>query len=424
MNTKSCAAQHFGPWMVDHKWFTQAVEAVRSGQWKPKQSKDEGGDEKKLPLVAEIGDEYGTDDECGYEIRNGVAIIEIVGHMTRYGSSFGGCSTIEVRRAVRNAANDRFVKQILLYIDSPGGTCAGTSDLGKDVLAASKVKPTWAFIANCGASAAYWVASQTSKIWCNDTAMVGSIGTYAMLMDDTKWQEEIGIKYTLVSTGKYKGLGADGKVSAELTSDVQREVDELNEPFLMSVAAGRGMDDTEVRALADGRVHVGDNAKSLGLVDEVGTLDQALEALINEESFMVNYDQFKAYAKEHPDHLQEVAQPLITSAVDKAVKDATKPEPAATVNQLKEAFSDSNFIIDQLGAGASLTQAKLNWSDKLKKDVEALKQENSQLKTDLAKADPSTAGRSEPLNVEDPKKDGEPKPMTAERKKQLLEMSR
>ena len=89
--------------------------------------------------------------------------------------------------------------------------------------------------------------SQAEAVWANEIAMVGSIGTYCVLQDDTKMQDAIGIKLTVVSTGAYKGLGADGKVSDQLISDVQREVNDLNERFLVAVAAGRKMEDSRIR---------------------------------------------------------------------------------------------------------------------------------------------------------------------------------
>lgn len=312
MSRKACAAQHFGPWMIEHNWFRQAVDAVRSGKWKPSEPVGrialENGtvssfkmEDEDLPMATDFLDDDDEGGEPSYRVVNGVAIISIDGQMTKRGSSFGGCSTIETRRAIRHAARDRMVNKIMLYIDSPGGTVSGTSDLAADVRAAGEQKVLWAFIANMGASAAYWVASQADQLWCNEVAMVGSIGTYALLCDESKYDEEWGLKYTLVSTGPFKGLGADGKVTDALVSDVQREINDLNERFLSAVAAGRGFDDSTIRALADGRVHIGAKAAQEGLVDVVGTFDAALTALIKEKPMSVSTEQVNAFLVENPD---------------------------------------------------------------------------------------------------------------------------
>lgn len=354
LRAKTCAAQLFGSWMIEPKWFAQAVDAVRSGKLQPKTAKDDGDEEKEKPrlTIAEIDNDYGDDEEKGYKVRTvnnkRIAVICIEGTMLKYRSSFGGCSTVEVRRAVRAASNDRMVDAIMLYVDSPGGSCSGTSDLASDIKIAAGRKPLWSFIANMGASAGYWVASQADQVWANEIALVGSIGTYCVLTDETKWQEEIGIKLTVVSTGPYKGLGADGKVTDQLVSDVQREINDLNERFLLAVADGRGLGIDKVRTLADGRVHVGEKAVHEGMVNVIGTFDAALQALSQEKPKMITQDQFDAYAAAHPD----ATKPFVQKGIDQASKQPATPQ------QLAEAFpNDPAFAMSQLTSGASILSA-------------------------------------------------------------------
>jgi signal peptide peptidase SppA len=287
---RKCASQHFGAWAIEPKWFKAAIDAVRAGTWKPEPAADYGDDDE-------------GDDEPGYKVVNGVAIICIDGQMSKRGSSFGGCSTVETRKAVRAAADDWMVRSIILHICSPGGTVSGTSDLADDVLAARGKKPVFAYIADMGCSAAYWVASQCERIYANTTAVVGSIGTYTVLEDDTGFSEQMGIKYRVVSTGEYKGLGADGAVTDKLVADVQREVDELNAPFLAAVTNGRAGKIADVPAIADGRAHVGEQARQLGLIDEIASLDAAIEAIsqLRKVKTMTPTEQVKQIAAEHPD---------------------------------------------------------------------------------------------------------------------------
>src|SRR5581483_9650939 len=99
-------------------------------------------------------------------------------------SSMGGTSTVMARRDIRQAVADQDVAGILLAIDSPGGTVAGTDDLAAEVRQARTSKPVWAAIDDLGASAAYWVASQTQRVTVNSpTALVGSIGTLQVIRD-------------------------------------------------------------------------------------------------------------------------------------------------------------------------------------------------------------------------------------------------
>ncbi len=217
-----------------------------------------------------------------YEMLPGnVAVIQVAGTLTKYGSSFDdSSSSIAVRRKVRQAANDPDVLGILIRFDSPGGSSAGTQDLADDVAAAATRKPVYAYCEDLCASAAYWVASQCSKVFCNRSAMVGSIGTYAVLQDMSGMATQLGIKVHVVRAGAFKGAGEPGtEITAEQLAEWQRVVDETNDFFLRGVASGRKMGLSKVQELADGRVHIGQAAVSLGLVDAVQTLDETVTQL-------------------------------------------------------------------------------------------------------------------------------------------------
>lgn len=217
----------------------------------------------------------------------GIAVISIVGPMTKSPTSMdSGVSTVRIRQQIRTAAVDPEVKGIMLRIDSPGGSVSGTGDLAKDVAIAASKKALMAYCEDSCCSAAYWVASQAGKIMANDTAIVGSIGTYMAIADSSEMYDAAGVKVHVLSTGQYKGAGVDGSpIPDEHLADFQRLVEDLNEHFLQGVAKGRGMDMSRVRELADGRVHValnkggGASARSLGLIDGVGSFDKAMSEL-------------------------------------------------------------------------------------------------------------------------------------------------
>ena len=271
--------QLFGAWAIEPTRFRQMVDTAKGLDLAALNA------EARAAAKADSMD-LGAADPKPYEVRDGVAVISISGPMTKYYTSFdamfGGCSTVMLRRIIREATDNDDVKSLLIEIDSPGGTVAGTSDLADDLNAFRAAgKTAYAYVSDLCASAAYWIASQCDRIYANSTAMVGSIGTYAVLEDTTGLQTQAGVKLRVVSTGKFKGLGADGAVTDDLVADVQREVNDLNELFLSGVTAGRAetLTPEQVRELADGRVHVGDKARQLGLVDEIASIDAAFQAL-------------------------------------------------------------------------------------------------------------------------------------------------
>lgn len=259
-----CAAQHFGPWMVEPYWFMQAVAAVNSGAMQP---------ETEMATDGNDGDGLVVDE-------NGIVSIPIHGQMTKGESSFGGVSTVRTRQTIRRATRDEAIKGILLHIDSPGGTVAGTAELADDVARANEIKPVFAYIEDLGASAAYWVASQAGRLSANATAMIGSIGTLLVLEDTSGKAEQAGIRVHVVSTGPYKGAFADGvEISEEQLDYAQGLVDELNGHFLQGVKRGRDMPIGDARKLADGQLHVAAQAKGLNLIDAVETLDETVDKL-------------------------------------------------------------------------------------------------------------------------------------------------
>jgi len=211
---------------------------------------------------------------------DGLATIDISGPMAKYGSSMqslvGGTSMLMTQQALRQASRDGAVNAIMLRIDSPGGTFAGSGDLAAAVRSADARKPTYAYIEDLGASAAYRVASAARKVYANADAQVGSIGTFAVLEDSSGEYEAAGVKVHVVASGPYKGAGTPGTpITDAQLEETQRRVGALNEQFLGDVSMGRKMPMDKVRILADGRVHLAAAAKQMGLIDSVASWEQA-----------------------------------------------------------------------------------------------------------------------------------------------------
>jgi signal peptide peptidase SppA len=193
-------------------------------------------------------------------------------------SSMGGTSTIQLRRDIRQAAADSDIAGILLAIDSPGGTVAGTDDLAADVRAARKEKPVWAHIEDLGASAAYWLASQADQITANsNTALVGSIGTMQVIHDVSGAFEKEGVKTLLFATGSLKGLGTPGsKVTDEQITHVQNLVNSIQGSFDDAVKKGRNFSKAELTAVRHGGVLAAPAALDARLIDGIQPFQQTV----------------------------------------------------------------------------------------------------------------------------------------------------
>lgn len=355
-------AEYFGAWAMQEAPLMAAVENVR-----------------QMDLRNHIKSASGESAVAnGVHVQDGIAHIQIIGTMMKRASSLEeSTSTIWIRRQIRLAANDDLVNGIILHIDSPGGTVAGTEDLAEEVAAAAAIKPVHAYIEDLGASAAYWVASQASSIRANPSALVGSIGTFAVVHDSSKRAKKLGIQVHVIRAGDFKGSGTPGtEVSEQELNEYQRLIDQLNSRFIASVQKGRNI--KKIDAVADGRVFIASEALKLGLVDKV----QAVESLIAEmhgddlpnpkrREMMSSRKPRSAEEKERD---EETMNPQMPEDEDpESMEDEDDPEmeeepeseedeeePAATLKQLKAACygADSDFLLAQLEAGASVEQAQ------------------------------------------------------------------
>jgi len=210
-----------------------------------------------------------------------IAVVSAVGTLMKQASSFGGTSTVQLRRDIRAAANDPNIASILMRVDSPGGTVAGTADLAADVRAARKRKPVWSHIEDLGASAAYWYASQADAVYANTgTALIGSIGTFNVIYDVSQAAEKEGVRTLVFRTGPMKGVGVPGApVTDDQAAEMQRVVNELQTHFDAAVRTGRGMSASQLTAVRSGGVWPASEAVDLKLIDGIRSLDSTLAAL-------------------------------------------------------------------------------------------------------------------------------------------------
>lgn len=266
--------QYFGLWAVEPVRFNAMTE--RLGAMDLAAHVAEGS-----PLVAgpviEGGIEAETDWEGGYTIINGdIALLDVRGVMTKSGSSLSPYgSTVIARRRLANALRNDKVVSIVLRIDSPGGSVAGTDDLANDVR--HSPKPITAYIEDLGASAAYWIASQAHRVVANRTAQIGSIGVFMVVDDYSKNFEKRGIRTHVIRAGEFKGAGWRGtEITEAQRENWQQSVDEVYMQFIGAIEDGRGLSHQAAVALGDGRLHGPEEAKKLGLVDAIGTLTEIL----------------------------------------------------------------------------------------------------------------------------------------------------
>jgi signal peptide peptidase SppA len=222
--------------------------------------------------------------------QDGVAIVPLRGvvmaDMPWWAESFGYTDPQTFASRVMAAASNPSVKAIILDINSPGGTVAGTERAGLEVARAAALKPVYAVISGMGCSAAYWIASQASKIIAEPSSIVGSLGVITKHYDYSGYLEQEGIKPTIIRTGDLKALGQPEEAMTETMLDsISSELDDLFAVFVGAVAVGRKMPEKEVRKRwGDGGTKVGTQALEDGLIDELGYLGDVVASELSKLS--------------------------------------------------------------------------------------------------------------------------------------------
>lgn len=235
-------------------------------------------------------------EQQGYDNLGGVAVVHLDGVLTKNGDFWGdGTAMNEVKGAFRAALDDPSVHSIVLHIDSPGGTVDGTQELASVISSARGKKPITAYSDGMMASAAYWIGSAADKIYISgDTVAVGSIGVVAAHVDMSKLEDRIGVKVTEIYAGKYKRIASmHAPLSDEGRESIQDRVDLLYGVFVDNVAANRGISTEKALEMADGKLFIGQQAKEIGLVDGIATMEQIISDLKEEhmtkEEFLAKF---------------------------------------------------------------------------------------------------------------------------------------
>lgn len=220
------------------------------------------------------------DEERGYTIEAGVAIIPIQGVISRRMNMFslmsGGESTELLLKKFNAALNDREVEAILFDTDSPGGAIGGLAPLSDAIYNARGKKPMVAFAGDLMASAAYWITSAVDCIVAESTSKIGSIGVVTVHREFSKANEQRGVKETYITAGKYKALGNDSEpLSPEAREYIQDSLNYYCTIFIDAVSRNRGLSIDTIADWADGKIFIGQRALDAGLIDSIGTLGDA-----------------------------------------------------------------------------------------------------------------------------------------------------
>jgi protease-4 len=222
--------------------------------------------------------------------------------------------------AIKKARLDSNVKAIVLRVNSPGGSALASDVMWRETVLAKAEKPFIVSMGDLAASGGYYIACNADKIYANETTITGSIGVFGLLpMTENFFKNKLGIIFQHEQTNKHS-LFADGisRLDPEVHEVINASIIDIYENFVSKVAEGRGMTVDQVKEVARGRVWTGTDALEIGLVDEIGGLDDAIAYAVDQAGL----DGYKLYElPELKDPLEEMIKSFQQDMSVKFMKD-------------------------------------------------------------------------------------------------------
>jgi protease-4 len=211
---------------------------------------------------------------------NKVAVISLSGPIQPESSGFLFGSNVitpqQVRSQVERAKNDIGVKAVVLQVESPGGSAAASQEILNEL--GRLEKPIVVSMGDVVASGGYYISAKADKIVALPATLVGSIGVISEIPNLKGLFDKLGIEMEVFTAGKYKDMFAGFReLTPEEKAIMQEITDQIYDQFVQVVVEGRGLSEDKVRELATGQLYTGVQAKELGLVDELGGLNEAID---------------------------------------------------------------------------------------------------------------------------------------------------
>lgn len=222
---------------------------------------------------------------------------EIVDGVSEESSVVAGDSFAETIASVRE--ND-LVKAVVLRVNSPGGSVLASDKIRKEIALLKETKPVIASYGNYAASGGYWISAGCDYVYSDATTLTGSIGVFSMIPDFSKTYRNIAhIGTANVNSNRHSDMySASRPLDAAETAYLQSSVEHIYDEFTSLVAEGRDLRKTYVDSIAQGRVWTGADAMKIGLVDEIGGLEDALAKAASEVDGSIGLDGF--YVTSYP----------------------------------------------------------------------------------------------------------------------------
>lgn len=242
-----------------------------------------------------------------------------------------------VKKSLQDAVKDENVKAIVLRVDSPGGSALTSDIIWREIELTKKHKPVVVSMGNVAASGGYYISCNADKIFAEPTTITGSIGVFGAVPNFGKFVNNMGIHSDIVSTHKNSFEYSIFQPMTENTKNVITEsIENIYDVFLTRVANGRGMTKEQVNEVAQGRVWTGTDAKRLGLVDEIGGLEDAIAyAAELGKTEKYNLQSFPVFEKTMQEYFSESSPFPLMKTRESLIKEEIGEENYRIIEQIR-----------------------------------------------------------------------------------------
>ena len=272
--------------------------------------------------------------------RNNIAIIYADGEIVE-GKGYDGIAGDRFVKVIDDVRKNPTVKAVVLRVNSPGGSVSASEKIREALALLKAEKPLVASYGNYAASGGFWISAGCQKVYSDANTITGSIGVFSMIPEISKVTKKVGVSIETVGSNKHSDMFSMTRPfdSRELEY-MQASVEDIYESFVNLVADGRGLEPARVDQIAQGRVWMGSDALDIALVDEIGTLEDAinyaagLAGLYSSDQYkVVSYPKPLTFAEQLMATMgQTLDEPSILSdtpfkSLEGAVKKITASEP-------------------------------------------------------------------------------------------------
>lgn len=226
-----------------------------------------------------------------YSNKNQIEVIYATGQIVDQSDNSSDIVGEDLAAKIAKARKDDDVKAVVLRVDSPGGSALASDLIWREMDLTRQVKPVIVSMGTYAASGGYWISAPATKIVSSPMTITGSIGVFGIMFNAEKGlKEHLGITADVVKSNQSSDMGVMFRALTPLERHfIQNGVDTIYQQFLTKVSAGRSIDRQRVDSIGQGRVWTGLQAKELGLVDEIGTLPDAILLAAQEAEIENNY---------------------------------------------------------------------------------------------------------------------------------------